>query len=109
MDLRQFYQKLRDCEAGIQEAFAVVVSNDTGDGGRSGVRTEVPRTMAARLVAEGRARLASAEEADSYYLEAAEAARTAERLATVGRVQMAVVSESELSALRSALRNRQGE
>ena len=62
MDLRVYFQKLRSIEANIPTSYVVVVSQETPDGGRAGVQTEVRREMAARLVIEGRARLASEEE-----------------------------------------------
>ena len=48
MDLRAYYQKIRDIEAEIVEEFPVVVSVEGPDGGRAGVRTEVTRRIAAR-------------------------------------------------------------
>jgi hypothetical protein len=62
MDLRVYFQKLRSFEASIPTPYVVVVSQETPDGGRAGVKTEVRREMAAQLVIEGRARLASEEE-----------------------------------------------
>jgi hypothetical protein len=58
MDLRAYYQKIRKIEAGIAGAYAVVVSRDTPDGGRRGVKSDVPRSLAARLIADGKADLA---------------------------------------------------
>ena len=43
MDLRAYYQKIRDTEAEITEAFPMVVSLATADGGKEGVLTEVTR------------------------------------------------------------------
>jgi len=104
MDLRVFYQKLRQTEASITEGHAVVVSVETPEGGRPGVRTEVPRALAARMVVEGRARLATPEESAEFRAQAAEAKRAAEQAATANRIQIAVVSDSELKTLKSTLR-----
>lgn len=104
MDLRAFYRKLREVEAGIGEEYPVVVSRETPDGGRAGVRSEVRREVAARLIVEGRARLATAEEAAEFRQQEAEAKRRAEQQAAASRVQLTIVSESELRALKSALR-----
>lgn len=104
MDLRAFYRKLREVEATIGEEYPVVVSRETPDGGRAGVRSEVRREVAARLIVEGRARLATAEEAAQFREQAAEAKRRAEQQAAASRVQLTIVSESELRALKSALR-----
>jgi hypothetical protein len=66
MDLKLYYQKMRKLESEIPEAHAIVVSLETGDGGKAGRMTEVKRETAARLVTEGRAKLASAEEAAEF-------------------------------------------
>ena len=54
MDLRAYYQKIREIETRIEEAFAIVVSLETGDGGKAGIATEVSRGIAAKMVVEGR-------------------------------------------------------
>lgn len=66
MDLRNFYQKIRQLEAEIAPDHVVVVSLETPDGGKAGSRTEVARLSAARLMVEGRARLANEEETEEY-------------------------------------------
>jgi len=58
MDLRQYYRQIREIEAQIKDEFPVIVSEATEDGGRAHVLTEVSRAVAARLIAEGKARLA---------------------------------------------------
>jgi hypothetical protein len=63
MDLRAYYQKIRRIEAGIPEEAVVMVSRETPDGGRAGVLTEVPRAVAARLIADEKADLATTDEA----------------------------------------------
>jgi predicted Zn-dependent protease len=104
MDLKIFFQKLKQTEASIAEAHVVVVSLETPDGGRAGVRTEVSRGLAARLIVEGKARLATAEESAECREQAAEAKRAADQAATANRIQIAVVSDSELKALKTASR-----
>jgi hypothetical protein len=59
MDLRQFYRKIRDIESTIAEQFPLIMSLNTDDGGKEGVLAEVPRYQAARMIVEGRARLAT--------------------------------------------------
>jgi hypothetical protein len=66
MDLRSYYRKLREVEATIPEEHVVLVSIATSEGGKAGVRTEAPKAIAAKLIAEGRARLANAEEAEEF-------------------------------------------
>jgi hypothetical protein len=66
MDLRAYYEKIRTIEAVIDAVFAVVTSRTTPDGGRAGVQTELPRAVAARLIADGKADLATPEETAQY-------------------------------------------
>jgi hypothetical protein len=95
MDLKVYYQKLRETESGIAEAHAVVVSLGTPDGGRAGVVTEVPRAIAARLIVESSARQATAEEAQAFREDCAEKQHLAERAAVASRIQVTVVPEPE--------------
>lgn len=66
MDLRIYYQKIRDEQQKIAEPFPVVVSLETQDGGRAGVQTEVPNAVAARMIVDGLARVATAEESTTF-------------------------------------------
>ena len=95
MDLKVYYQKLRETESGIEEAHSAVVSLETPDGGRAGVVTEVPRAVAARLIVEGSARQATSEEAQAFREGCVEKQRLAERAAVASRIQVTVVSEPE--------------
>jgi len=104
MDLQVYYQKLRQIEAGIAESDVVVVSLETPDGGKPGVRAEVPREIAAKLVLESRARLASEEESSSFREGVAEAKRIADQAAAASRMQFTVVSEADLRVLRGQAR-----
>jgi hypothetical protein len=104
MDLKSYYQKIRDIEAAIQERFAVVVSLETPDGGKAGNLTEVPPRVAAKMVVERAARLATPEEAKKWRDEQAEACRSAEQVAAASKVHFSVVPTGELNKLRSAAR-----
>ena len=66
MDLRVFYQKMRKIEQEITSDHPVVVSLETPDGGKPGIRTEVTRENAARMIVEGRCRLATKSETAEY-------------------------------------------
>ena len=100
MDLRLYYQKLRETSTRIPDAFPVVVSNETADGGKAGIRTEVTRAVAAKLLVEGIARLATAEETEAFRQEHAAAKQLAEQVAAAAKVQFAVLSAGELQTLR---------
>ncbi|MFN3324140.1 MAG: hypothetical protein ACK5AZ_11640 [Bryobacteraceae bacterium] len=77
MDTKAYYRKIKEIEDSIEHENVVVVSEATPDGGKAGVRTEVPRKIAARIVVEGRARLASDEETEEFRTETSEAYRKA--------------------------------
>jgi hypothetical protein len=62
MDLRSYYSAIRQIAAGIERADVVVVSRETADGGRAGMKSTVPRQLAAKLIVEGRALLEDAAE-----------------------------------------------
>ena len=102
MDLRHYYQKIRELESTIVDASAVVMSLETPDGGKPGILTEVPPRVAAKMVVDGIARLASAEEARGLREAQAEAQRAAEQAAAVSRVQLSVLPTNELNRLRDA-------
>ena len=99
-----YFQKLEETEQSITTPHVVVVSEGTPDGGKPGIVSEVSRSVAAQLIAESRARLATDAEARDYHAskERARAALEQERLAN--RVQVTVLSDNELRSLRSPQR-----
>jgi hypothetical protein len=105
MDLQIYYQKIRETEAKIVNEFPLMVSMETSDGGKCGTRTEVPRRLAAKLLVEGLARVASKDEAKAHREALAEAQRMAERAAAAARLQLTVLSTTELDRLRSEARS----
>ena len=100
MDLQLYYQKIRDFASTIKEEFPVVMSRETADGGRYGVLSEVGVRLAAKMVVEGTARLATTEEAEAFREANAEAKRIADNEAAAAKVQVTVVSSDELKRLR---------
>jgi len=105
MDLQIYYQKIRDMETKITDEFPLMVSVETSDGGKGGTKTEVPRRLAAKLLVEGQARLASKDELKAHREMVAEAKRLAERAAAAQRLQLTVLSSTELDRLRSEVRS----
>jgi hypothetical protein len=105
MDLQIYYRKIREIEQGLSDPSVVVVSQDTPDGGREGVRTEVPRRTAAKMMVEGSARLATNEEAIDFQERKAEAKTRADQLVAASRMQFTVVSQSDLRKLKSGARS----
>ena len=108
MDVRHYYQKIREAEAKISGAFAVVVSLETVDGGQPGTVTEVAPRVAAKMMVDGTARLATAEEAKRFREQNAEAHRAAKQAAAAGKVQLSVLPTSELEKLRAAVQSPKG-
>lgn len=106
MDLKLYYQKVRNTEAEIAEAFPVVASKETQDGGKDGRFAEVTRAIAAKMIVEGSARLATAEEAKTYRDAQAEAWLIAEQEAEAAKVQFTVVSTSEMAKLTGGKRDK---
>lgn len=93
MDIRVYFQKIREVERNIQDPYVVVVSLETSEGGKPGRSTEVSREAAAKLVVEGKVRLASEQERTAFYTEAKEAFAAAEQEKMASKIQLTVVSE----------------
>jgi uncharacterized Fe-S cluster-containing radical SAM superfamily enzyme len=104
MDLKQFYHKLRIIEEEIAEPHVVVVTHETGDGGRAGSKVEVSRRNAARLILEGRAHLATVEEVAAYRNDVQQALQDAQQRTTAERLQVNLISDADLRAIKSAMR-----
>jgi len=96
MDLRQYFRKLRQIEAGLTETFPLVVSLETPDGGKPGLVSEISREQAAKMLIEGRAVLASEEEKELYRQRQAQVKQAAEKAELANRVQIAIISERDL-------------
>jgi hypothetical protein len=100
MDLRSYYKKVRDEEAALTGDHIVIVSLETSEGGKPGVLTEAPRAIAARLIAEERARVATEEEAREFH-EANREGRTAhEETEAAKRVQVMVIPARQFKKQR---------
>jgi D-serine deaminase-like pyridoxal phosphate-dependent protein len=103
-----YFQKLHEIEQSIGTPWVVVASEETPDGGKAGVMTEVERRAAARQILEGKARLATEVEAQQYHSAMEQERAAAEQAALSGRVQLAVLSDQELRSLKSSLRPQKG-
>ncbi len=94
MDVRIYYQKIRQKEREIPAEHVVVSSLETPEGGREGSLTEVSREMAARLIVEGRARLADEGEAAEYHATQERGRIEAEEKALAGRLTVNFVPQA---------------
>ncbi|HEY4085942.1 MAG TPA: hypothetical protein VGM43_08390 [Bryobacteraceae bacterium] len=95
MDVRSYYKKVKDTEDGLKGSEVVLVSLETPEGGKEGVRTEAPRNVAARLIAEGRARVATDAEAAEFREGLRAARQKHEREEAARRVQIVVMPQAE--------------
>jgi hypothetical protein len=99
MDLRAYYQKIREIENKIIDPFPVVVGIDPHNAGKPGVCTEVSRSLAAKMLAEGTAREATPEENKAFRKAQADAIRTALEADAAKLVQFKVVSVDDVRKL----------
>jgi hypothetical protein len=96
MDLRAYYKKIRETEALLEGDHLVVVSLATAEGGKEGVRTHVSRTNAARLIAEGSARLASEQETEAFFSTQRTDRERIEVEQAARRMQVVVIPQHEI-------------
>lgn len=96
MDLRSYYTKVREAEATLTGDSVVVVSLVTSEGGKEGVRTEAPRKVAAKLIAEGRARVATEDEAEAFHDATREAKARIDREEAAKRMHVMVIPSHDL-------------
>jgi len=104
MDLKSYYRKVREIEASIEGAFPVIKSLATEDGGNAGQLTEVTRAIAARMVNDGIAELASAEEVGDFRRRNDEALKQEEQRRRAAEIQFTILSEADLRTLQGAAR-----
>ena len=95
MDLRQYFRKIREVEATIDEAHTFVSSLETPDGGKAGMISEVPRSVAAKMIVEGRAMLATKGDREQYLEEQSAARSTAKQADLARKLQVTIVSDSD--------------
>jgi hypothetical protein len=100
MNLNNYYDKIRETERQISGDCAVIVSRETPDGGRPGVFTEAPRRTASRLVVEGAALLATADEAAAFRAANHKAKAEADDAVAASKVQFTVVPAADLQSLK---------
>lgn len=101
MDVKQYYRKIREVEATLGEAFPMLVSLETGDGGKAGVVSEVSRPQAAVLLVEGRAMLASEEQKEQHRRRQAAARKAAEEANLARTLQVAILADPEIRGRQS--------
>ena len=100
MDLRAYYRRVREVESQLEGENIVLVSEATPEGGREGVFTEAPRAVAAKLIAEGRARVSTNGEANAFHEERRRAKEAFDHDEAAKRVQVVVIPSNDLRKAR---------
>ncbi len=100
MDLKIYYRKLREIEQNIAGDFVVVKSLPTPDGGVAGRLTEVARAVAARMILEGTAEAAGAEDSEAFHQKNLEEQKLEQQRREAAKIEFAVVTGAELRALQ---------
>jgi len=98
MDLRQYFKKIKDTEASIEDQYPLIISLETSDGGKPGAVIEVSRAQAAKALVENRAVLATDVQRAAYYAQEATRRKAAEKAELSRRLQIAIISDSDLRA-----------
>lgn len=104
MDLKAYYRKIRELEAAIDDEFPVIKSVATESGGKEGHLTEVPRNLAARMVNDGIAAVASDEETREFRARIEEAREREEQRRRAAEIQFTILSEADLKAMQRSTR-----
>lgn len=95
MDIKQYFRKIKETESSITELYPVIVSLETSDGGKAGSLCEVPRAVAAKMIVERKATLASVEEREMFFQQQEIAKKAAEKAEMARRLQVAIVADSD--------------
>jgi len=99
MDVKTYYQRIRETEAAIPTAYPVIRSLSTDDGGKKGVLVEVARHLAAKMIVEGSAELAPADVATAFLQSQEAAAKAAQDASAAAKLEVTMVSTDELKKL----------
>src|SRR3954453_13934471 len=102
MDVKQYFRRLREIEQSFIDRYPVVISLETPAGGKAGLIAEMSREVAAKMIVEGRAVLASAEQKTAYYEHQDATKRAAEKAELAKRVQVAIIADPEFQSQATA-------
>ncbi len=105
MDVKQYYRKIREIENTLTDSYPLVVSLETADGGKAGLVSEVSRSVAAKMIVEGRATLASDKDRSRYADAHIAAKKAAEKAEMAKRVQVAIIADP---GMHSEITNKKG-
>jgi hypothetical protein len=98
MDVKGYFRRLKEKAAELPEGDQVLVSEATADGGKAGVVTVAPKAVACRLLVEGKARLATPEEAEEFERQQREAREAWQKAQEAQRIHVQVMNGLEREA-----------
>ena len=101
MDLRVYYKRIHETKDKLTEDDVVVVSCATPDGGRAGVCNEVPKGLAAKMLVDGTAVLASEDVAKEFRSRQAAEKEKADREVAASKIPLTIMSTEEVTRLRA--------
>ena len=105
MNLKAFYQRIRQTEESIEDEFLFIKSLPTEDGGKAGRLVEVPRSLAARMIIEETAELATAKECAAARTRIAQERKQEASRRRAAQVQFTVISDTDLKTVQEAARS----
>ena len=100
MDLKAYYRKIRDVEASIGDEYPIIKSLATEEGGEGGHLTEVACAVAARMITDGLAELATPKEARDLRARVVKARKDEQERREAERIQFTILSEADLRLLQ---------
>ncbi|MBC7926556.1 MAG: hypothetical protein H7039_12945 [Bryobacteraceae bacterium] len=100
MDIRTYFYKVHETERTLASLFVVVISNETQDGGKAGHAVEVARDVAAHMIVDGRARVATEAEAEEFRQEQSRNTARAEEVRAASSLKVTILTEDGMRALQ---------
>lgn len=96
MNVKEYYQRVREVAARMPEDAVIIRSLATANGGKAGVLTEVSRQIAATEIVNGTATLATAEESAAYYREMDTKRQMAEKAQALTRLHLSLTTATPI-------------
>lgn len=103
MDVKQFYQQVRELSAQLPADTLVIKSLSTTNGGKAGVFTEVSRQTAAMQIILGTAVLATSEESTTYYRDMEAKRQLAEKAQALTRLQVSLSTATQFHPVAACI------
>ncbi|MBL8179946.1 MAG: hypothetical protein JNK48_35025 [Bryobacterales bacterium] len=98
MDVKQYFQRVRELAMQLPGEEVVIKSLPTPNGGKAGILTEVNRQTAAKQIIDGNAVLATEKESTEYYSEMEAKRQIAERALALSRLQISLSTAAQSPA-----------